>query len=154
MPQKVRSRVKEEPGQISEPVEGEMIKLAMQTLSEHYGMHRGKGRRAARVMGHQLGADLADRFVSSDLPSVVEELSRFWKRNGIGEVAWNDEDKLELAVRYSGETFVDKQMLCPFKEGLIEALLKKRLSEQVTVKEIDCAGKQEGTSCIFKIILP
>ena len=140
--------------QLSEPDEGKMIKLAMQTLSEHYGMHRGRGRRAARVLGHELGHDLTARFVSTDLAAVVEELSRFWKRNGIGDVVWHDKSNLELAVRYSGETVEDKQMLCPFKEGLIEALLKKRLSEQVAVKEIECVGKQEGSNCIFKITTP
>jgi predicted hydrocarbon binding protein len=154
MSQRARGRIREEPVQLSEPDEGKMIKLAMQTLSEHYGMHRGRGRRAARVLGHQLGADLAARFVSTDLTAVVEELSRFWKRNGIGDVVWHDKDNLELAVRYSGETVEDKQMLCPFKEGLIEALLKKRLSEQVAVKETECAGKQEGSNCIFKITTP
>jgi len=154
MPQRVRSRIREEPAQLSEPDEGKMIKLAMQTLSEHYGMHRGRGKRAARVLGHQLGADLAGRFVSADLTGVVEELSRFWKRNGIGNVVWHDKDNLELAVRYSGETAEDKQMLCPFKEGLIEALLKKRLSEQVSVKETECGGKRDGSNCIFKISIP
>ena len=153
MSQKARSRIREEPVQLSEPDEGKMIKLAMQTLGEHYGMHRGRGRRAARVLGHQLGSDLAARFVSSDLTAVVEELSKFWKRNGIGEVAWHDKDNLELALRYTGESVDDKQMLCPFEEGLIEALLKKRLSEQVSVKEIQCAGKQEGLNCIFKITI-
>ena len=134
-----------------------MIRLAMQTLSEHYGTHRGKGRRAARVMGHQLGTDLAARFVSSDLSAVIEEFAKFWKRNGIGYVVWHDRDNMELAMQYSldsGEALEDDQMLCPFKEGLIEALLKKRLSEQVTVKETACGGKQEGSECIFTITIP
>jgi len=153
MPQKAKPRTREEPVQLSEPDEGRMIELAMQTLSEHYGMHHGRGRRAARVLGHQLGADLADRFVATNLTGVVEELSRFWKRNGIGEVVWHDKDNLELAVRFSGE-MEDKQMLCPFKEGLIEAVLKKRLSEQVSVKEADFGGKQDGSICYFKITVP
>ena len=137
--------------QLSETDEGRMIKLAMQTLSEHYGMHRGRGRRAARVLGHQLGTDLAARFVSSELPAVVDEFGKFWKQNGIGTVAWHSKDDLELGVQCFSLDFEDRQMLCPFEEGLLEALLKKTLSEQITVKEVTCSGKEKGADCIFKI---
>ena len=162
-PQKARSRSKVGQGQqqqLSEPDEGKMIKLAMQTLSEHYVMHRGRGRRAARVLGHQLGTDLASSFVSSsDLFSVIEEFAKFWKENGIGDVAWHSKQDRKLVIHSyiatqdegeEGHPFEDKQMLCPFEEGLLEALLKKTLSEQISVKEITCAGKQEA-DCVFKI---
>ena len=133
-----------------------MIKLAMQTLSEHYGNHRGRGRRAARVLGHQLGTDLAAGFVCSDLFTVIEEFAKFWKENGIGKVEWKKKDSMELAICTSqmsaGEE--DRQMLCPFEEGLLEAVLKKTLSEQVSVKETTCGGKLTGAECVFKIYLP
>jgi len=164
MPQKARSRSKGNgQQQLSEPDEGKMIKLAMQTLSEHYGMHRGRGRRAARVLGHQLGIDLASSSFtpSTDVFAVIEEFAKFWKENGIGEVTWHSKDDLELVVhsfikpgKDVSSPLEDMQMLCPFEEGLLEALLKKTLSEQVSVKEIKCAGKDQGAECVFKINLP
>jgi predicted hydrocarbon binding protein len=141
---------------ITESDEGLMIKLAMQSLGDHYGITQGRGRRAARVMGHQLGTDLATRFSSSDFDSLFEELSRFWRQNGIGEMYWFERDKMELVVKYSSEAIEEplrrSYMLCPFKEGLIEAIVKKRLGRSTSVKEIECVEKQDQR-CVFKIIL-
>jgi len=134
--------------------EADLLKLSMQSLKEHYGLKPGKHSIAAREIGHQLGRDLANRFSANKFDSVVEELAAYWKQNGIGEISWQDRDHLLLKIRDCsdclGQAYGAGYTLCPFKEGLLEAVLQARTETVYKVREIECCGTQ-APNCLFQI---
>lgn len=141
-----------------EEEEAAVIKLSMRTLKEHYGLNPGKFSKPTRDIGYQLGIELFKRVTKLQanhcIEDVVSELNRYWVQNGIGEISWYDRDNLLLAIQYCsdclGRGYGAGYTLCPFKEGLIEAVLESALGGSFSVKEIECCGTQ-ASNCLFKI---
>ena len=134
--------------------EAAILKLSMKTLKDHYGLNPGKHAKIVKSIGHQLGTELSTRFQSKDMHSVINELSEYWLRNKIGEMSWEDEQEGLLAVNFCSDCFSRSYgagyVLCPFKEGLLEAVLESRLGQQFSVTEVECCGTQ-APGCLFKI---
>ncbi|MDG7002093.1 MAG: hypothetical protein JRN15_23575 [Nitrososphaerota archaeon] len=138
----------------SEDEEAQILKLSMKTLKEHYGLNPGKHAKTVRGIGYQLGAELANRLHSSELKMVISELSEYWKRNEIGEMEWEDESEGLLSVNFCSDclsrSYGVGYALCPFKEGLLEAVLSSRLSQKYKVTEVACCGTL-ASGCSFKL---
>ncbi len=134
--------------------EATVLKLSMQSLKEHYGLRPGKHANPAREMGHQLGRELANRISATGLDGVITELAAYWSQNGIGEMSWEDRSHLLLKIRDCsdclGQAYGAGYTLCPFKEGLLEAVLQARTNGHYKVREIACCGTQ-APSCLFQI---
>ncbi len=134
--------------------QAELLKLSMQSLKEHYGLKPGKHRNPARAIGYQLGLEVANGLSSTDLDDVIDELSAYWSRNGIGEMSWQDRAHLLLKIRDCsdclGQSYGAGYTLCPFKEGLLEAVLNTKTDTAYKVTEIECCGTQ-APACVFQI---
>jgi uncharacterized protein len=134
--------------------EANLLKLSMQSLKEHYGLKPGKHSNPAREIGHQLGRDLANRLSATNLDAVIDELAAYWSQNGIGEMSWEDRAHLLLKIRDCsdclGQAYGAGYTLCPFKEGLLEAVLQAKTSSHFKVREIECCGTQ-APNCLFQI---
>lgn len=138
----------------SENEEAEILKLSMKTLKEHYGLNPGKHARTVRGIGYQLGLELANDLHSIDIKSLISELGEYWKRNEIGEMSWEDENEGLVAVNFCSDcisrSYGAGYVLCPFKEGLLEAVLATRLGQKYRVTEVACCGTQ-SPGCSFKL---
>lgn len=132
----------------------ELLKLSMQSLKEHYGLKPGKHRSPARAIGYQLGLEVAKGLSSTGFDDVIVELSAYWSRNGIGEMSWKDRTHLLLKIQDCsdclGQSYGAGYTLCPFKEGLLEAVLDTKTNTSYKVKEIECCGTQ-APGCVFQI---
>ncbi len=126
----------------------------MQSLKEHYGLKPGKHRSPAKQIGYQLGLELAHRINSTSLDPIVDELADYWSQNGIGEMGWEDRPNLQLKIENCsdclGKAYGAGYTLCPFKEGLLEAVLTTKTGSNYRVKEIECCGTQ-APHCVFQI---
>jgi predicted hydrocarbon binding protein len=136
------------------PEEVAILKLSMQTLKEHYGLNPGKHSKTVRAIGYQLGTELANMFHSNELNSLFTELSKFWVENGIGEMSWEDEKQGLFAINFCsdclGRSYGAGYTLCPFKEGLLEAVFDLRLGRNFKVTEIECCGTR-SQGCLFQL---
>ncbi len=134
--------------------EAAILKLSMQTLKEHYGLNPGKHAKTVRGIGYQLGVELANDLRSGDVRSLVSELAEYWLKNEIGEMSWEDEKQGLLAVNFCsdclGRSYGAGYTLCPFKEGLLEAVFDSKLGRKYKVTEIECCGTQDA-GCLFRI---
>ncbi len=134
--------------------QAELLKLSMRSLKEHYGLKPGKHRNPAKAIGYQLGLEVANGISSTSLDAVIDELSAYWLRNGIGEMSWQDRTHLLLKIRDCsdclGQSYGAGYTLCPFKEGLLEAVLSTRTDTPFKVKEIECCGTQ-APACVLQI---
>lgn len=144
-------------GETEEAEEAAIIKLSMQTLKMHYGLNPGKYRKPVKSIGYQLGAELAKILPqqgSKDVQQVVKDLSSFWMRHEIGEMGWVSNGEGLVRIQFCsdclGRSYGIGFTLCPFKEGLLEAVLKSRLDTNFHVEEIECCGTQ-AEGCLFKI---
>ncbi len=141
---------------IKHPVDAqaELLKLSMKSLKEHYGLKPGKHRNPAKAIGYQLGLDVANGIFSTSLDPIIDELAAYWLRNGIGEMSWQDRAHLLLKIRDCsdclGQSYGAGYTLCPFKEGLLEAVLAAKTDTPYQVMEIECCGTQAPT-CVFQI---
>lgn len=135
-----------------------IIKLSMQTLKMHYGLNPGKFREPVRKIGYQLGSELARILLEqkkvSDVDGVVNELAQYWLHYGIGEMHWVDRGEMLLAIQFCsdclGRGYGAGYTICPFKEGLFEAVIQSKLGKNYHVEELECCGTQ-ATNCLFKI---
>lgn len=139
---------------VNEEEEAAIIKLTMRALKEYYGLNPGKYANAAKGIGYQLGFELAGLMKSTQFNELIEELSSFWRRNGIGEMEWMDKDrnilKIEECSDCLGRGYGAGYPLCPAKEGIIEGLLFKKLKERYLAEEIECCGTL-APNCLFLI---
>jgi uncharacterized protein len=140
-----------------EQEEASILKLSMLTLKEHYGLNPGKLADTAKAIGYQLGQELAHSMSTYSLRELVGELASYWSANGIGRMSWEDEEslllKLEECSDCLGRGYGAGYPLCPFKEGLLEAVLTMSLQKSFKVKEIECCGTG-ASRCLFKISAP
>jgi predicted hydrocarbon binding protein len=131
-----------------------ILKLSMQTLKEHYGLNPGKYTRVVRGIGSKFGYELAHEISSTDLDGIVDELSRYWVQNGIGEMSWADRKENSIKITNCsdclGRSYGAGFVLCPFKEGLLESVLQTKISKNYRVKELECCGTL-APACLFKI---
>ncbi len=134
--------------------EAELLKLSMKSLKEHYGFNPGKHRKSARDIGYQLGLELANHLSAKGFDPVIDELSSYWNRNGIGEMAWEDRAGRLLRIRSCSDCIGAASgagyTMCPFKEGLLEAVLKTRTDSSFNVQEMECCGTL-APYCVFQI---
>jgi predicted hydrocarbon binding protein len=150
----IRSEVDQES---QEEEEASILKLSMKTLKNHYGLNPGKYRRPVRSIGYQLGMELS-RVLSNeslkDIDSIVKELSSYWVKYGLGEMFWADRAEMKLAIQFCsdciGRAYGAGYTICPFKEGLLEAILESKLGKKYRVTEVECCGTQES-NCVFRI---
>ena len=139
-----------------EEEEATVIKLAMKTLKDHYGLNPGKYAEPVREIGYQLGAELSKilRTKSPTIDSVIDEMGRYWFRHAIGEISWADRDNLLVEMKYCSDCFSRGYgagyTLCPFKEGILRAVLEEKTGSKFKVHEIECCGTQSN-NCLFKI---
>ncbi len=128
----------------------------MKTLKDHYGLNPGKHAKVVKSIGYQLGSELATRLQSTEMHSLIAELEDFWLRNNIGEIKWEDEAEGLLAINFCSDCFSRSYgagyVLCPFKEGLLEAIMQAKLRQHFTVTEVECCGTQDP-GCLFRIEL-
>ena len=135
----------------SESEEASILKLSMQTLKEHYGLNPGKHAKTVRGIGYQLGSELGRGFSSNDLTSLISEIGEYWRKNEIGEMSWESGMlRVNFCSDCIGRSYGVGYTLCPFKEGLLEAVLTTRLGEKYEVREVECCGTQ-SSGCLFKI---
>ena len=147
----------ERPGRDKELEEqASIIKLSMHTLKDHYGLNPGKYRKPVRSIGYQLGLELAKMLPTEsvrDVDSVVKDLSSFWMKYQIGEMFWVErENETLLGIQLCSDCIGRGAgyTTCPFKEGLLEAVLETKLGNRYHVGEIECCGT-EAPNCVFKI---
>jgi predicted hydrocarbon binding protein len=138
----------------SEAEEADILKLSMKTLREHYGLNPGRHAKVVKGIGYQLGCELASGFHSTEMKSLFEELSSYWRRNGIGEMSWYDENEGLASINFcsdcSSRSYGAGYALCPFKEGLLEAVFDTKLGRKFKVIEVECCGTQ-SPGCLFRI---
>lgn len=144
----------------AEKEQASIIKLSMQTLKMHYGLNPGKYREPVRSIGYQLGSELAkllpqqEQGKVADVDDVVKGLAPYWMHYGIGEMYWVDKAEMLLAIQFCsdclGRGYGAGYTICPFKEGLLEAVIKSKLRKNYHVEEVECCGTQ-ATNCLFKI---
>jgi predicted hydrocarbon binding protein len=131
-----------------------VLKLSMWTLKEYYGLNLGKYTTPVKQIGYQLGVELARQMSAPSRAALIEELARDWFGKGIGRMAWEDESSLMLRLEDCsdclGKGYGAGYLLCPFKEGLLEAVLEARLEKRFRVKEVERCGTG-ASSCLFKI---
>ncbi len=137
--------------------EAAILKLTMKTLKDQYGLNPGKYANTVRKIGYQLGTELAGMLDSSDIDSLVVELGEFWIMNGIGEISWEDRTEWLIAINFCSDCFSRSYgagyTLCPFKEGLFEAVFRLKTGKKFKVTEIECCGTL-SPGCLFKIDYP
>ncbi len=138
----------------SDEEESAILKLSMRTLKDHYGLNPGKHAKIVKRIGYQLGSELSTRFHSTEMSSLIAELCEYWLRNKIGEISWENEKEGLLAINFCSDCFSRSYgagyVLCPFKEGLLEAVLHSKLLEEFKVTEVECCGTQ-APGCLFRI---
>jgi predicted hydrocarbon binding protein len=133
-----------------------IIKLSMHTLKDHYGLNPGKYRKPVRSIGFQLGLELARILPTEairDVDSVVKQLSSYWMKYGIGEMFWVDRgEEMLLGIQFCSDCIGRGAgyTTCPFKEGILEAVLESKLENKYRVDEVECCGSP-APNCVFKI---
>jgi predicted hydrocarbon binding protein len=137
--------------------EAEVLKLSMQSLKEYYGLNLGRHAKSAREIGYQLGLELARSLphpAPEDVNEVVKLLAWYWSTYRIGELFWANQERSLLAIRNCsdciGQGYGAGYTLCPFKEGLLKAVLEAKLCRQFLVREVECCGTC-APNCVFEI---
>ena len=136
--------------------EASVIKLAMKTLKNHYGLNPGKYAKPVREIGYQLGVEFSKilRTNSTDLDRIIEEMGCYWVKHAIGEIRWADRENMLVEMKYCSDCFSRGYgagyTLCPFKEGLLKAVLEEKTGNKFEVLEMECCGTQSN-NCLFKV---
>ncbi|RMF91037.1 MAG: ArsR family transcriptional regulator [Methanobacteriota archaeon] len=94
-------------------------------------------------LGTEIGTVIARDMRASDLKGVIEEVKRFWESHDLGNVEVLSEKPLTFIVTNCYECSDMPNVgrtLCAFDEGIVSAILQRRLGQPYRAKEIECAG--------------
>ena len=142
------------------------LKVVMQALKQYGGLDPSDKRDAIRGIGKVMGSEFARRMIARNFAKsvvagsqtstqlIVSDLSSFWKENGIGEMKVLDKEPLTIGVERCHDclgwmTGVGVAV-CPFKEGVLEAVFEGVLRKKQSVEEVVCCGTL-SPSCKFRI---
>ncbi len=101
-----------------------------------------RGRPSFEAMGRHIGIELSRSFKANSLPELLDELTAFWNKNGLGRLSVVSKDPLTLEV----ENYVDcgkmlsiGRTVCSFVENVIGSILESKVGS-VEVVENRCSG--------------
>jgi predicted hydrocarbon binding protein len=109
-------------------------------------------------IGETLGNQINHLFVGNELRKLLSQIGDFWQRNLLGEI---DEVRFESDKEFYFNVYECfecshmpdiGQTVCKFDEGILTNILSTKLSQPVSVKEIECFATGSD-HCRFKIIL-
>jgi|Deesub1362B_J571_1020462.scaffolds.fasta_scaffold00003_624 hypothetical protein len=130
------------------------IKLAMKASKEYVGLEPSKEVDVMRKLGYELGKAAAKLIESSELNTLVKELSDIWSEHGYGKLEFTSTDPMVIevwdCVDCLGKKYGVDIPLCSFKEGFLEAILSEKLNLSMRVREVECCGTLND-HCIFHV---
>lgn len=130
------------------------VRLAMKLTKERGGLDPTKDAPAIRRIGAELGSTLAKTLESRSLQEVLSELVDVWNLQGLGELNIVSVDPLVLEIHNCydclGVKFGIGVPLCPFKEGLLKAILENKLGLPCEITETECCGTLSD-GCHFRV---
>lgn len=129
----------------------ERINHSLRYVTESWGLSLDA---MLREVGREIGAQIAGSLNgSSELDSVINDLSIFWKNNSMGVIEKQKNDPLVLRIdgNYdcTGVPDVGKP-LCALDEGIMEGVLEKTVGGDWKVREFACHGTGQD-HCLFKV---
>lgn len=103
------------------------------------------GRDAGRVLGDEMSAENKDE--------LLEEISEFWKKTGLGNMKATSSGDLVVEGCFDCSDMPSVgHTLCSLDEGLLEGIFESSLDQKVEVKELECHGKGDS-HCRFDLKL-
>jgi len=134
----------------------QVVKLAMKSSKEKFGLDPKENKRLLFRLGLELGHSVSKTLKGKSIDEVLEEIVNFWNYEGFGKMKISSYNPiiLEGSECYDclGLRYGVGELLCPFKEGFLKALLEDKLSLKVEVKELECCGTFHN-GCKFKIVI-
>ncbi len=126
----------------TEPGTVDVTEPALEVARQYVQILGHRGRPAFEAMGEQIGAELSRGFKGRSLPELLDELTTYWHRNGLGHVSVISKEPLVLEV----ENYVDcgkmlsaGRTVCGFVERVIKGILESKLGP-LEVLENRCHG--------------
>lgn len=109
---------------------------------------------ALKEMGRDVGKNLATKFDSNNLSSLLDEIKEFWQRNGLGDVEIKEEKYVIVNECFDcSEMPTIDRALCSLDEGILEAIISEKLNTEVVIQEKECFGLGDDC-CRFEISFP
>lgn len=106
---------------------------------------------ALREIGRDAGRSIAKDFSSTEMTDLLEEISDFWKKNGLGEMVIDSDNEVIVHDCFDCGDMPDiESTLCSLDEGMIEGIIEEKIGVEATVREKECYGMGDE-HCRFKI---
>ncbi len=104
-----------------------------------------------RIIGRQIGEEIADTMTSNNLNDLLNEIAQFWSAHRLGTMSKIEEQLIKIEDCFDCGLMPNVgRSLCALDEGMLEAILDIRLNKVSTVREIKCCGLGDPY-CTFSI---
>lgn len=118
---------------------------------------RIKSERLLYELGETFGYALADEISAKDLDGILKEMFSIWRRLKLGRASIKQKDPLTISVQgcYGCEQIPNEgeAIDCTFREGILKAVIDRKLGANSSVRHISSYGKVIGKKrCWFVII--
>ncbi|MCF2139092.1 MAG: 4-vinyl reductase [Candidatus Lokiarchaeota archaeon] len=132
-----------------------IIKTLFNTFTTIIDARVPKAEEIHYIVGKQLGDKFEGLFFSEEEEALLEEISRFWKRNGFGII---DELRFEPSriIFNVYECFECSHLpnlgrpVCKLDEGFFTTLFEKKFGKEYEIKELECFATGND-HCQFQI---
>ncbi len=106
---------------------------------------------ALREIGRDAGRSIAQDFESTEMTGLLEEISGFWSKNGLGDMEVKSSDEVIVHDCFDCGDMPDiESTLCSLDEGMIEGIIEEKTGMKITVTEDECYGMGDD-HCRFKL---
>ncbi len=126
----------------TEPGTVDVTEPALEVARQYVQLLGHKGRPAFEAMGRHIGREIARNFMSGEIPGLLEELTAFWKVNGLGRLSVASTEPLTIEV----ENYVDcgrmlsiGRTVCGFVGEVMASIFKQKLGP-VEILDNKCYG--------------
>ncbi|MGM0510361.1 MAG: V4R domain-containing protein [Thermoplasmatota archaeon] len=97
---------------------------------------------ALREIGRDAGRSIAKDFESDEIDGLLEEISTFWDKNGLGDMEIAGQGEVIVHDCFDCGDMPDvEETLCSLDEGMIEGIIEEKTGRIVEVREKECYGK-------------
>ncbi len=134
---------------------GIVMKSVLNTFSTIINSYVPESEELNYKIGTKLGQEFKDFFRPKELPEIVEDLRRFWKKNGFGdleEVAIND-GTVQFSVYDCFECAYMpniQRRVCKLDEGFLTSIMEGLYKKKYKVTELECYAEGKDR-CTFEI---
>ncbi|MFP4654392.1 MAG: V4R domain-containing protein [Methanohalobium sp.] len=130
------------------------LRYIFQALRFGFESHGVDYEPAIKKIGKDIGASISSNFKSESLEELLDEITVFWSKNGLGNVKIDDTNPPVIIVDNCFECHsmpnMDKK-LCSFSAGLLEGIIAGNTGIECIIEETKCCGNGYD-HCTYKMV--